>query len=448
MGLRPMYWTLTAGPTPEGPCLENASLLGILRALRERWDPEYVAVRPWIAPRGAAAGEGASGRREAERGTRDGGQSPSGRATPVHILTGYLGSGKTTLLNALLRDPRFAGSAVIVNELGEIGIDHWLVERSDDRLVELAGGCVCCAVREDLAETLLELLERREQRRVPPFSRVIVETTGVADPVPVLNLLAADPVLVHKVRSGAVVTVVDAAGGAALVSERVDAARQAALADALVISKTDLAPGSVAPLERLLAELNPGAARFEMLGGPADLASGLCDFLARFEARAPSGAPMRRLAASQRVPGPNAGGRKWPGPGHRHVRTTAIVCHEPIPAVALALFSEALAHHLGPRLLRLKGRVRLRERPDRAAVVQGARHVFHPIDLLPLDPDGADSEGISRLVLIVEGGAAPWAAALLELLVEESDAAGAAITGRTEPTSAKRRAEGGNPCSI
>src|SRR5262245_32396316 len=179
---------------------------------------------------------------------------------PVSIITGYLGSGKTTLLNRLLRDPGMARAAVIINEFGEIGLDHLLVATPSENTVLLANGCLCCTVRGDLVETLAGLLAQRGAGGVPAFDRVLVETTGLADPVPILRTLASDEVITQLLRPGAVVTVVDGVNGNAQLEECPESVKQAAIADCLVISKSDLADRTtLRALRERLARINPGA---------------------------------------------------------------------------------------------------------------------------------------------------------------------------------------------
>ena len=182
------------------------------------------------------------------------------RLVPVNLVTGFLGSGKTTLLRGLLASPRLAATAVLVNEFGEVGLDHHLLEPVTGSMVLLDNGCVCCAVRDDLRSALLELHGRRERGEVPRYDRVIIESSGLADPAPVLHTLTADPVLRHHYRPGAVVTVVDAVHGAAQLDRFPESSRQVALADRMIVTKTDLAePGAVRVLEGRLRAMNPAA---------------------------------------------------------------------------------------------------------------------------------------------------------------------------------------------
>src|SRR5262252_4288395 len=161
---------------------------------------------------------------------------------PTTLLTGFLGSGKTTLLRRALTSPQLADTAVIINEIGEIAIDHHLVDFVEGDVLELPGGCLCCAVREDLARTLRDLIERRDAGEIRRFRRIVIETTGLADPAPILFTLGTDPMLDHRLRLAGVVTLIDTVSGAATLHRFAEAARQAALADMLVVTKTDLAP--------------------------------------------------------------------------------------------------------------------------------------------------------------------------------------------------------------
>src|SRR3984893_4079143 len=180
--------------------------------------------------------------------------------TPVTLLTGFLGSGKTTLLRRLLADPALGDTAVIINELGEVGIDHLLVERLDDHMVLLKSGCVCCTVRGELATAMRDLHSRRERGVVPPFRRLVIESTGLADPFPVLSTLKADPVLRHHFRSAGVVATVDAVNGMVQLERHIESVRQVAIADAIVLTKTDIAEAAVtARLVAQLGTMNPSA---------------------------------------------------------------------------------------------------------------------------------------------------------------------------------------------
>ena len=199
------------------------------------------------------------------------------RLVPVNVVTGFLGSGKTTLLRRLLASPRLASCAVLVNEFGEVGLDHHLLESVTGSMVLLDNGCVCCAVRDDLRSALLELHGRRERGEVPRYDRVVIESSGLADPAPVLHTLTADPVLRHHYRPGAVVTVVDALHGSAQLDRYPESVKQAALADRMILTKTDLAePEAARVLEARLRAMNP-AAPLRRAGAPATAPGGALD---------------------------------------------------------------------------------------------------------------------------------------------------------------------------
>ncbi|HLU91407.1 MAG TPA: GTP-binding protein, partial [Pedomonas sp.] len=179
---------------------------------------------------------------------------------PVTILTGFLGAGKTTLLKRLLADPRFSDTAVVINEFGEVGLDHMLVEAAPEAVVEMTSGCLCCTVRGDVRRTLLMLMERSERGEIPLFSRLVIETTGLADPAPVIHTLLLDPRLARRYRLAQVVTVVDAVNGPATLARQPEALKQAAVADRLLVTKTDLLQaGEADAVFGQLRALNPGA---------------------------------------------------------------------------------------------------------------------------------------------------------------------------------------------
>src|SRR5437762_4475255 len=185
---------------------------------------------------------------------------PPSSLIPVTLLTGFLGSGKTTVLNHVLKQPDMAATAVIVNEFGEIGLDHLLVERSSEDVVLLNSGCLCCTVRSDIVDTLTNLFVDRVKGKIPFFTRVAIETTGLADPAPILHALMTEPIVAARYMLDGVVTTVDAVNGAATLDQHPEAVKQAAVADRLLLTKTDLAePGARQAFEARLAALNPSA---------------------------------------------------------------------------------------------------------------------------------------------------------------------------------------------
>ena len=199
-------------------------------------------------------------------------EADSALAVPVTILTGFLGSGKTTVLNRLLRRPSLAGAAVIVNEFGAIGLDHLLIEASEEQFTLLDNGCVCCTVRGDLVATLKELDRRSQAGETPPLTRVIIETTGLADPAPILHTLMAEAELVARFRIAGVITTVDAVNGAATLAGHPEAAKQVAVADRLLVTKTDLVSGdALEALRHRLEHLAPTVEQTIARNGEVDL---------------------------------------------------------------------------------------------------------------------------------------------------------------------------------
>src|SRR6266566_877796 len=190
---------------------------------------------------------------------------------PVTVLTGFLGSGKTTLLNHVLKQPGLAATAVIVNEFGEIGLDHLLVESATEDVVLLNSGCLCCTVRGDIVNTLTDLFVSRVKGRVPYFTRAVIETTGLADPAPVLHALFSDPIVAERYMIDGVVTTVDAVNGEGTLDRQPEAVKQAAVADRLIVTKSDLAePELLDALEARLKALNPGAPLLRAMHGAVD----------------------------------------------------------------------------------------------------------------------------------------------------------------------------------
>jgi G3E family GTPase len=313
---------------------------------------------------------------------------------PTTMLTGFLGSGKTTLLRRALADPGFTDTAVIVNEVGAIAIDHYLVDFVEGGVLELPGGCLCCAVREDLARTLRDLIDRRDAGAVRPFRRVVIETSGLADPAPILYTLGADPMLDACLKLGRVVTVVDAETGAANLARFAEAARQAALADALVISKTDIAPVS-AELERALAALNPGAV---WIIGQEASDPGRVLFASDFRHPRASGGPGASdvpVALASRFRGNDDSNVAV----HSHgIDTVSVVLEGAITRLAFAMALGKLAGAWGSDLLRVKGIVAFADRDGQPALVQAAQHTMFAPEWLDSWPD-ADRR--SRLVFIV-----------------------------------------------
>jgi G3E family GTPase len=318
----------------------------------------------------------------------------SAKRTPVALITGFLGSGKTTLLNSVLSDRRMARSLVLVNEFGEIGLDHLFMESIDGDMVLLQSGCVCCTIQGDLDRTLRDIARRRSNKETPPFDRVLLETTGLADPAPILQLLLNSPMIGHDYRLDGVVTTVDAINGARQLDEHGEAVRQAAVADRLLISKTDLAEASTsAHLRARLGELNPGAQLYEVVRGEIDPAllfdSGPFD-------------PAGKGDKVQQWLNAEAHGHLDHQHDHdrsrhdAHIGSFCLTFEEPLDWDRFNRWLMGVRAVWGDRLLRVKGVLDVKGETQ-PLVIHGVHRTFHPPTLLARWPD-ADRR--SRLVFI------------------------------------------------
>jgi G3E family GTPase len=311
-------------------------------------------------------------------------------STPVTVLTGFLGAGKTTLLNHLLRRPELARSAVLVNEFGDVGLDHLLVEKLDDSTVLLNAGCLCCTVRGDLARVLREMLPRARRDEI---SRIVIETTGLADPVPILATLMTDPVAAAAYRLDGIVTVVDAVNGATHLDTQEEAVRQVAVADRIIVSKADLA--DAAPLRDRLQALNPGAPMADAAHGVVD--PGFVLHAGRFDptGKNPDVAGWLNAAAYEA-----AGEHHHHHDRNRHderIRAFCITLEDPLDWPALAMWLQTLVASRGENLLRLKGILNLKGQ-DRPVAIHAVRHLMHKPVKLEAWPEG--DPRTSRMVFI------------------------------------------------
>ena len=300
--------------------------------------------------------------------------------TPVTVVTGFLGSGKTTLISRLLRQPGLSNTAVIVNEFGEVGLDHMLMERLDGDVVLLPQGCLCCMVDGTIAGTLEGLDARRVAGEIPVFDRVIIETTGLANPAPVLQTLLDRKVLLRGYTPGLVVTTVDAAFGTDTLLRHPEAVQQVAMADRLLLTKPDLEVGSA--LREQLAELNPGAKPIPVLNGEID-----------------PNELIRAGASDLALLMPRRGGFAATSGHTSRIKTVSLILADEVEFVDLADFLGAIAEAYGSALLRAKGIVRIRGE-DRPLAVHGVQHIFHPPTRLAAWPPGLRN---STLVLILDG---------------------------------------------
>lgn len=335
---------------------------------------------------------------------------------PVSILTGFLGAGKSTLLNRLLKDPAMKDAAVIINEFGEVGIDHLLVEASNDAVVELSDGCLCCTVRGELVDTLAELIDGMQTGRIKPLSRIVIETTGLADPAPVMQSVMGHPAVAQHFDLDGVVTVVDAVNGLSTIDAYPEAYKQVAVADRLILTKKTLADeATIFALTQRLRSLNPRApitdGDAEDAGSAAMLVNGLYDPASKI-------ADVDRwlkdeMAADDHHHHHHHGHDHHHGHGHDHhhhahdvnrhgasIRSYSILHDEPIDPMAINMFIDLLRSTHGEKLLRMKAIVALTDRPDKPLVLHGVQSIFHPPVRLPAWPEGSDRK--TRLVLITK----------------------------------------------
>jgi G3E family GTPase len=317
---------------------------------------------------------------------------------PVSVITGFLGSGKTTLLSRLLADPRMNKAAVIINEFGEVGLDHVLVTSPREDVVLLSSGCLCCSLRGDLVNTLTQLWNERARGEIPAFDRVLVETTGLADPAPVLLTVTADENLSHVFHVERVITTVDAVHGLAQLDSHPEAVKQACVADVLLLTKTDVADAdTLAALRARLHRLNPIALTRDVVQGEIDP-----DVLFNFAA--PGAARTRDFSdLVEQVDGAHDHGHEYDHDHHHHdhaaeshagISSFSVVREEPVTPAGLEVWMGLLGEVQGPNLLRIKGIVNIGGRP---IVIQAVQHMFHPLSELPEWPD---DDRRSRIVFI------------------------------------------------
>ena len=365
--------------------------------------------------------------------------SPAGAPVPVTLFTGYLGAGKTTLLNRLLHDADSAGIVVIVNEFGEVGLDHLLIEQAEDNVVLLESGCLCCTIRGSLVETIQDLWLREEAGTLAPISRFVIETSGLADPAPILQMLIAHPLMQARLRLDGVVCLVDAINGTHTLKHHSESARQVALADRLILSKTDLLgdASDLAPLTSILRQLNPGAPL--VLTSDPEVLTHLTNLGLYDSSRGAANLP-RWLHQAEDHPQPDAHhhhphDHDHHDHSHTHGVESFVLRHpDPIPAAVFDGFLDLLRSTKGPNLLRLKGVVCLTEHPDRPVVVHGVQQVLHPPVKLP---DWPTADRSSRLVFITHD----CPKAVVERLF-------GAFVGQVQPDTADADAMLDNPLAI
>jgi G3E family GTPase len=326
---------------------------------------------------------------------------------PVTLLTGFLGAGKTTLVSKMLKDPRFSDTAVVINEFGEVALDHVLVEAAPEAIVEVTAGCLCCTVRGDIRQALVMLHARAEAGTLPLFSRLVIETTGLADPAPVIHTLMADPRLLKRYHLAQVVTVVDAVNGLATLNNHVEAVKQVAVADQLLLSKTDTSAISAASLDRLqarLKKLNPAAPLIKTAQVDFDVRR-LVEEVGRFDP-ANKHADVETWLAAHAYSQAKHDHDHHHHDGHHHhdhdhhhhdhhehddhhhhtsdvnrhsdeIEAFCLTFDQPISRLAFSIAMELLSANQGEDLLRVKGLVALSEHPEQPVVIHAVQHMFH-----------------------------------------------------------------------
>ncbi len=353
---------------------------------------------------------------------------------PVAVLTGFLGAGKTTLLNFLLKDPFLSDAAVIINEFGDVGIDHLLVERSDENVIEMASGCLCCTIRGDLIDTIHDLLARRGRGEISKFNRIVIETTGLADPAPVLHAVMSEPGILAACRLEGVITVVDAVNGMATLDAHPEAVKQVAVADRIVLTKVDLLVGregeeTLFAIIGRLRKLNPGARLLTTHRNEATAARLFT--MGLFDPGAKTPDVQRWLAAEAYEAQDRHHGHHHHHDVSRHdahIRSFSFTEANAISPHGLELFMELLKSYHGPNLLRMKGIVRMADDPQRPVVLHGVQHVFHPPVRLQAWPDGDER---TRLVFIVKDIEKPMIEGLFRAFTDQISGGADAFTDKT-----------------
>jgi G3E family GTPase len=338
---------------------------------------------------------------------------------PVTILTGFLGAGKSTLLNRILKDPAMKDAAVIINEFGDVGIDHLLVESSGDSIIELSDGCLCCTVRGELVDTLANLMDAVQTGRVKLVKRVVIETTGLADPAPVMQAIMGNPVIAQNFELDGVVTVVDAVNGLQTLDNHEEARKQAAVADRLIVSKQSIAGGTDALMARLHG-LNPRAA---IMNADSDEAGSARIFVNGLYDPGTKIADVRRWLHDEDEHEHEGHHHHDHGHDHGHhhhhhdhghehqdphdvnrhdasIRSFSIIEEKAIDPMALEMFIDLLRSAHGEKLLRMKAIIATSDRPERPLVLHGVQSIFHPPVRLPAWPDPEDRR--TRMVLITK----------------------------------------------
>ena len=349
----------------------------------------------------------------------------------VSVLTGFLGSGKTTLLASLLKKPELSDTAVVINEFGEIGLDHHLLENTQENIIQLDSGCLCCTVRGDLLETMRKLYREREKGDIPCFRRVVIETTGLADPAPIIHTLLNDPTLIDCFKLDGVLTVIDGVNGGATLDDHKEAVKQAAVADRLLLTKSDVADATMPLLDRL-KHINPAAPIIKVENGEADPNDLFNVGLYNPETKTADVVTWLKEEAylDQEAMSEVRHGHEHGHKGHRdhhhdvnrhddHIEAYCITRDEPVSVLAINSLMQILFEHRGEDLLRVKGILNVTEHPGRPAVIHAVQHLMHPVAWLEEWPN---EDHRTRIVFITRDISRDWIEALIDGLNDEAEA--------------------------
>ncbi|WP_033315806.1 GTP-binding protein [Pseudochrobactrum sp. AO18b] len=339
----------------------------------------------------------------------------------VSVLTGFLGAGKTTLLNRLLKDPALQDTAVIINEFGDVSIDHLLVEQTADGVIQLADGCLCCTVRGELVDTLADLIERVQMGKINALQRIVIETTGLADPVPVLQALMGHPVLMQVLKLDGVITAVDAVNGMATLDAHIEAVKQVAVADRIVLTKSDLADtAQLTALKTRIRNLNPAAEIYDNVADDIGYAALFDCGLYNPVGKTPDVQNWLKADSYDdhhdhhghvcEIHGAGCSGHHHGEHGHHHhhhhdetIRSFSLKHDAPVPFAAIEMFLDLLRSTHGDKLLRMKGIIAVAEDAERPLVIHGVQQILHPpVRLKSWPQELQDSKYQTRLVLITK----------------------------------------------
>ena len=322
----------------------------------------------------------------------------------ISVLTGFLGSGKTTILTSLIKQEQMANAAIIINEFGEIGLDHDLIETTDENVIELQNGCICCTIQDDLKTTLLNLLKKMEKQDISPFKHVIIETTGLADPVPIIHTLMTSLDLQRIYSIDGVITVVDSINGESTFNAHEESVKQTAFADTIILSKTDIADkGTVDALTKRIKSINPKVTiiKSDKNSLPVSKLLGLNDYNPQNKEW-----NVREWLDIEKNKSSNHSHYHHDHHNHEHdvnrhgdnIETFAMVTSQPVSMTAVNFFLELLMSQMGENILRIKGILNIKGQSC-PAVIHGVQHIFHPLEWLEKWPS---EDKQSRLVFITK----------------------------------------------